>query len=137
MSKCNVKIYNAFLEHIFSKYQNDPDTLIFDCIGTNEKCTYGNKYVFYEMIRIKINCKIDELKDVFDSIQSKTFNDEKNDVKLSMYLNNQNKDCWRISKIFNDQTYYLTIEIYRTGFKIFDRDENGIIHLYLDDFFLV
>lgn len=132
----SIKIHNQFIEHIFEKYENDEDVLNFNLVGSSEKCTYGKKIVFYEMIRIQINCNIDELKDIFNTIQSKTFYDEKNDVTLSMYLNNQNKDCWRLSKIFNDHTYFMTIEIYRSGFKIFDRDDNGIIHLYLDSFFI-
>jgi len=136
----SIKIHNQFIEHIFDKYgieQGDEDVLSFDLVGSSEKCTYGKKIVFYEMIRIQINCKIDELKDIFNSLQSKTFYDEKNDITMSMYLNNQNKDCWKISKIFKNQPYYMIIEIYRSNFKVFDRDEDNVIHLNLENYSVV
>jgi hypothetical protein len=97
-----IKLYNRFLEQIFSKYIDDKNLLDLKLIGNSEICTYGKKIIFYEMIRIKINCKIDELKDVFDNIQPKTFIDEKNDITVSMNLNNLNKDCWRITKLFTE-----------------------------------
>lgn len=137
----NIIIFNGFIEHLFDKY--DDDNLV-DLTLMNSKIPTikGNVDAEFEMIRIKISCSIDELKDVFDSILPKTFDNEK--FHVSMYLNNINKDCWRISKLFGDKSYWMIIEIYHHDYRPFERTKSGagfpatdLIKIDLDDFYIL
>lgn len=79
-----------------------------------------------EMLRIKISCLIDELKDIFHTIKPiyRIVKDCNTNIHVAMSVNNQNPECFAISKLFPlkeegnpPDEYFMTVEIYAEGFK--------------------
>lgn len=137
-------IFNHFIENIIGKY--DDKNIIDVQLLKNEKESM-TKYddVEFEMIRIKISCKIDELKDIFYTIKPIreviVCENDKNlsPVIVSAYVNSNNNvsnDSFRMSILFpNDTQYFLIIEIFRENFTRFMRSddiEDGAIIFALD-----
>jgi hypothetical protein len=122
-----VKITNTFIEKLVDKYDRKDledwftpfDRRIID-ISVLSKIIGVIKY---EMIRIRILCCIDELKDVFHNIVSKKNIISSNGIRLNVcsYVNTSNSDSIFMAKLFGDSCLYeYVVEIYRDGFMCFD-----------------
>jgi len=111
-----VYLLNYTINTLLEKYDKDKINLKF-----LEK-TYDEKR--YEMLQIKINCNIDEMKDIFFNIKPKRIIKEKLIINYYIDKHNDNDELFKMVKLF-DLTidYNLNIEIYKKDFEPFDVSE--------------
>lgn len=111
----NLVIISNFLDRIKDKY---PGLIKFDYF-TNE----NNR----EMVLIKIDCRIDELKDIFHMIRATRIN--RDGVNIVYYTMNTNRHCHIIQDMFKEINYDLIIEIYNNDFESFDKNIFSVVNL--------
>ena len=136
-----IYIFNHFIEDLLRKY-NDKNIIDIKFLNTERETITKYDDIEFEMIRIKISCQIDELKNIFHGIKPKRDvirceNDKNNaPVIVSSYVNFGHNDTFRMSVLFpNEMDYHLIIEIYRENFTKFmrnDETEDGCIVFDLD-----
>lgn len=117
MSRNELYIFNQFIHNIYMRYKDDDMINGLPIISHRKINTliYG---VEYELVRVEINCAIDELKDIIGTIKNKKIRFQNNDEELiaNIYLTNNNEDIQALTILF-DINVFLVIDIYRPDYK--------------------
>lgn len=111
-----IYIQNPLIKKIRIKYENK---MINDKpIISIKKFNSIDKNCDGELIRLKINTDIEELKDIIGIIKPKRFEYDYNEEKLifNIYLDNLNDDVYALKILFNIEVF-LIIDIYHSNYK--------------------
>lgn len=113
----DIYIFNPLIETIYKKYSEN-QTIDDQPIISHQRFHNNFNGVDFEMIRVSINCKIDELRNVLNVFQPQyiKFKNNGDDCIASIYLTNQNQDLFRLSCLF-EMDVFLVIDIYREDYK--------------------
>ena len=113
--KEDIYIINQLIHNIYVRYDEEQKINGKNIISHKKISGIENDY---ELVRVEINTRIDELKDIIGSINPKRIEFENNNEKLiaNIYLTNHNKDIYPLTLLF-DIDVYLVIDIYKPDYK--------------------
>jgi len=113
----DIYIFNPFFEIIYKKYEEN-QMIDGQLIITQKRFLKNISDIEFEMIRVSINCKIDELRNVLHVFRPQyiKFKNNGDDCIANIYLTNQNRDIFGLTNLF-DIDVFLVIDIYREDYK--------------------
>lgn len=123
----DIYVFNPLLEIIYHKYEEN-EMIEGRPILTHMKFKNIICGVEYEMIRVIINTRIDELRNIINTIQSQTYRFVNNGDNLvaNVYLTNPNPEIFRLACLFAIDID-LIIDIYREDYKKLTRSHEDCL----------